>query len=49
MYRVVLTVDGKEHTQALRVETDPLLKAPTIIADDEDEEEREKGGGWIDD
>jgi len=50
MYRVVLTVDGKEHTQDLRVENDPLLKSPTIIAEDEDdEEEREKGDGWIDD
>jgi hypothetical protein len=49
MYRVVLTVDGKEHAQALRLENDPLLKSPTIIADDEDEEERDKGDGWIDD
>jgi photosystem II stability/assembly factor-like uncharacterized protein len=50
MYRVVLTVDGKEHTQGLRVENDPLLKTPTIIAEDEeDEEEREKLGGRIDD
>ncbi|HEY7428228.1 MAG TPA: PDZ domain-containing protein, partial [Gemmataceae bacterium] len=50
MYRVVLTVDGKEHTQGLRVENDPLLKTPTIIADeDEDEEEREKRGSRIDD
>jgi photosystem II stability/assembly factor-like uncharacterized protein len=50
MYRVVLTVDGKEHTQSLRVEYDPLLKTPSIIAEDEeDEEEREKAGGPIDD
>jgi photosystem II stability/assembly factor-like uncharacterized protein len=50
MYRIVLTVDGKEHTQGLRVENDPLLKTPAIIAEDEDdEEEREKDGGWIDD
>ncbi len=50
MYRVVLTVDGKEQTQSLRVENDPLLKTPTIIAEDEDdEEEREKGGKRIDD
>ena len=42
MYRVVLTVDGKEHTQGLRVENDPLLKSPNLIAEDEeDEEERE--------
>ena len=50
MYRVVLTVDGKEHTQGLRVENDPLLKSSSIIAEDEDdEEEREKRGGRIDD
>jgi len=51
MYRVVLTVDGKEHTRGLRVENDPLLKSSSIIAEDEDEdeEEREKGGGKIDD
>jgi hypothetical protein len=50
MYRVVLTVNGKEHTQGLQVENDPLLKSNTIIAEDEeDEEEREKGDGRIDD
>lgn len=50
MYRVVLTVDGKKHTQGLRGENDPLLETPTILAEDEeDEEEREKDGGWIDD
>ncbi len=50
MYRVVLTVDGKEHTQGLRVENDPLLKTPSLIAEeDEDEEERDKRGGRIDD
>ncbi len=50
MYRVVLTVDGKEHTQGLRVENDPLLKSTNIIAEeDEDEEAREKRGGRIDD
>jgi hypothetical protein len=51
MYRIVLAVDGKEHTQSLRVENDPLVKTPTIIAEEgeEDEEEHEKGGGWIDD
>jgi photosystem II stability/assembly factor-like uncharacterized protein len=49
-YRVVLIVDGKEQTQALQVENDPLLKTPNVISeDDEDEEEREKSGGWIDD
>ena len=50
MYRIVFTVDGKEQTQGLRVENDPLLKTPSIIAEeDEDEEEREKRGGRIDD
>ncbi|HTU20471.1 MAG TPA: PDZ domain-containing protein [Gemmataceae bacterium] len=50
MYRIVLTVDGKEHTQGLRVENDPLLKSSNIIAEEEeDEEEREKRGGRIDD
>jgi photosystem II stability/assembly factor-like uncharacterized protein len=50
MYRVVLSVDGKEYTQGLRVENDPLLKTPSLIAEeDEDEEEREKRGGRIDD
>jgi len=50
MYRVVLTVDGKEHTQSLRVENDPLLKATPVIAEDEeDEEESEQSGERIDD
>jgi photosystem II stability/assembly factor-like uncharacterized protein len=53
MYRVVLTVDGKESTQGLRVENDPLLKTTNLIAEeDEDEEEREsreKHGSRIDD
>jgi photosystem II stability/assembly factor-like uncharacterized protein len=48
MYRVLLTVDGKEHTQGLRVEQDPLLKTPSIITEEEDEEEREKRGEKID-
>ncbi len=50
MYRVVLTLDGKEYEQGLRVENDPQLKSANILADegededdgdDEDEEERE--------
>jgi hypothetical protein len=49
MYRVVLTVDGKEQTQGLRLENDPLLKTPSLIAEEEDEEEREKHGSRIDD
>jgi photosystem II stability/assembly factor-like uncharacterized protein len=31
MYRVVLAVDGKEYTQGLRVEVDPVL-SPTVLA-----------------
>jgi hypothetical protein len=31
------------------VENDPLLKTPTIIAEDEEDEEREKRDGRIDD
>jgi photosystem II stability/assembly factor-like uncharacterized protein len=56
MYRVVLTVDGKDYEQGLRVENDPQLKSTNIIAeedeDDDDEEEREQRemqGSWIDD
>src|SRR5262249_37884622 len=35
MYRVVLTVDGKDFAQSLRVEADPSLPAP-IYASDQD-------------
>jgi photosystem II stability/assembly factor-like uncharacterized protein len=50
MYRVVLTVDGQEFTQGLRLEMDPALRNATIIADeDEDEEAKEKRSGKIDD
>jgi photosystem II stability/assembly factor-like uncharacterized protein len=38
MYRVVLTVDGKEYAQPLRVESDPTLPS-TLIAEEEDKEE----------
>ena len=31
MYRVVLTVDGKEYPQSLRMEIDPVL-ATTVLA-----------------
>jgi len=44
-YRVVLTVDGQEQSQGLRVEVDPLA-SPQITAD-EDEEEREAPAVWI--
>jgi photosystem II stability/assembly factor-like uncharacterized protein len=36
MYRVVLTVDGKEQSQGLRIEADPTL-AQNVIADEEEE------------
>jgi photosystem II stability/assembly factor-like uncharacterized protein len=49
MYRIVLTVDGKEHIQSLRVENDPLLKAPSILTEDEEDEEHEKESGRRDD
>jgi hypothetical protein len=41
MYRVVLTVDGKEYAQGLKVEADPLLSA-TILAAEEEEKEPAK-------
>ena len=51
MYRVVLTVEGQEFTQGLRLENDPALRSSTIIADEEeeDEEAKEKRQGRIDD
>jgi photosystem II stability/assembly factor-like uncharacterized protein len=41
MYRLVLTVDGQELTQSLRIEADPT-GAGQITVDVDDEEEREK-------
>jgi hypothetical protein len=42
MYRVVLTVNGQELTQSVRVEVDPLA-APNLTTEEaEDEEERER-------
>jgi photosystem II stability/assembly factor-like uncharacterized protein len=41
MYRVVLTVDGKEFAQPLRVESDPTLPT-TLFAEDEDKLEPAK-------
>jgi photosystem II stability/assembly factor-like uncharacterized protein len=38
MYRVVLTVDGKEHTQGLRVEADPNGGTDLVAPDMEDED-----------
>jgi S1-C subfamily serine protease/photosystem II stability/assembly factor-like uncharacterized protein len=37
VYRVVLVVDGQEHSQTIRVENDPTLPNGTTIADDEEE------------
>jgi photosystem II stability/assembly factor-like uncharacterized protein len=41
MYRVVLTVDGQELTQFVRVDADPVL-AGTILAAEEDPEEKNR-------
>jgi photosystem II stability/assembly factor-like uncharacterized protein len=53
MYRVILVVDGQELTQPLRVELDPALRTPPIMAEEEDadeaEEREEKRPGRIDD
>ncbi len=38
MYRIVLTVDGKEYAQSLRVEADPAI-ATTVLAAQEEEKE----------
>jgi hypothetical protein len=38
MYRIVLTVDGKEYTQSLKVEGDPNRQGPIIAEEDEDED-----------
>jgi photosystem II stability/assembly factor-like uncharacterized protein len=40
-YRVVLTVDGKDYAQTVRVEPDPNAPAPEIAADEADEEDEE--------
>jgi photosystem II stability/assembly factor-like uncharacterized protein len=45
MYRVVLTVDGKEFTETLRVEADPVAPTPLIAAEeeiDDDDADRSK-------
>jgi photosystem II stability/assembly factor-like uncharacterized protein len=42
MYRVVLTVDGHTYTQGLRLDVDPALKAPELIAGPEEEKEKEE-------
>jgi hypothetical protein len=38
MYRIVLTVDGKEYTQSLKLEGDPNRQGPIIAEEDEDED-----------
>jgi photosystem II stability/assembly factor-like uncharacterized protein len=49
-YRVVLSVDGKEYAQNLRVEPDPVVadavmaEDQPILQDEEEEEEQERGG-----
>jgi photosystem II stability/assembly factor-like uncharacterized protein len=57
VYRIVLTIDGKEYAQTLRVDADPTLPFGVTIADplaqeeddeEEEEHEREQGGGIID-
>ena len=40
MYRVVLTVDGKEYAQSVRVEADPTLP-PTVVTEQPEEDEEE--------
>jgi photosystem II stability/assembly factor-like uncharacterized protein len=42
MYKLVLTVDGQDYTQGLRVEADPGATRP-LITEDEDEEKEKKG------
>jgi hypothetical protein len=42
MYRVVLTVDGKEFSQGVRVEADPTAPAATGASDEMDDDEEEE-------
>jgi hypothetical protein len=39
MYRVVLSVDGQDYTQDLRVEADPSAPNGVIIADEDEEDD----------
>ncbi|MCS6859802.1 MAG: PDZ domain-containing protein [Abditibacteriales bacterium] len=41
LYRVVLTVDGKEYTQTLRIENDPVVPEASTANDDAETEEEE--------
>lgn len=45
-YRIVLTVDGTDHTQSVRIEPDPTLPGVMIAEEEEDErgEKEEKDG-----
>jgi hypothetical protein len=47
MYRVVLSVDGQDFTQGVRVDPDPIQPAPAIIT--EGPEGAKKQQPWIDD
>ena len=38
MYRVVLTVDGEEFSQGLKVDIDPTLNATILAAEEEDKD-----------
>jgi hypothetical protein len=49
MYRVVLTVDGQEYSQGLRVESDPSRPDTGIAEDVEEIEEDEAVRTRIDD
>jgi hypothetical protein len=43
LYRVVLTVDGKDYTQNLRVVPDPNVPLAELAADEEREEQEADG------
>jgi hypothetical protein len=38
LYRVVLSVDGKDYTQTIRIEPDPNAPNIEIVADDSEDE-----------
>jgi photosystem II stability/assembly factor-like uncharacterized protein len=42
VYRVILTVDGKEYAQNVRIDLDPSMPANWVAPDEEDEEEANK-------
>jgi S1-C subfamily serine protease/photosystem II stability/assembly factor-like uncharacterized protein len=51
VYHLVLTVDGKEFSQALRVEADPTLPGIVVTEDEnaekQEREEEERERGWL--